>query len=99
LLFQIDQIDQIESIHVRKHWDNLRKSQFADDSANWSCAILESRGSKKPRCFRGADPRSRGVESPRNRIGLPTGDLANRGGSRRPGPHREKSLRSLRRNS
>lgn len=44
----------------------------------------------------GGEPRSRGVESPRNRIGLPTGDPANRGGSRRPGLHREKSLRSLR---
>lgn len=72
------------------------RSWFADDSADWSCATHVSREAKKPRRFRGSEPRSRGVESPTNRIGSPTGDLANRGGSRRPGLHREKSLRSLR---
>lgn len=43
-------------MYVRKHREetggSLRKSQFADDPANWSCATRESRGSKKPRCFR-----------------------------------------------
>ncbi|KYQ52503.1 hypothetical protein ALC60_08363 [Trachymyrmex zeteki] len=94
--------DHLVSLHQEEgqHWvlgitcvkANLRTIPQID------LATCKSRGSKKPRCFRGGDLRSRSVESPKNRIGSPTGNSTNRGGSRRPGPRQEKSLRSLRRN-